>query len=410
MSEVTLMNKVNEAWNFVHEKLFYKPTSMFYDYLSSKGEDGLIRHIPSPEHIKWCIPNPCGWSSGMENAVLSGGMALDTVINRYECEKDESLIPIVKRIYKGMRTCGEISKVPGFLVRCVSPVDGVTHYIDSSRDQYTHFVYSGINYYDSGLATDDEKESIAKIIISFAERAAKNITEENSYNFLREDGKRGAVTCMWKNICPHEFFRLPMIYIAAYNLSGDKKFYKLYMETRDEAMDGSEKIELDPNSNMHTFAVLQMMYSLKIGYLLDDDENFKKRCLALMMRLADYGKAKAILSSKKYSGEENAHIFTYMPKPWNEVEAHVNIILDGYAYYIPNLVGSFMDGANMSRWALTDVGDGVSIHCLCPGKEYDDELMKALCDMINTVDYDNIYTDGPISLLNGYWFMKSLEK
>lgn len=402
------MSKIDIAWNYVHNKLFCEKTNLFYDYLVA-GENGLTSHLPSPEQIKLNIPNPCGWGSGMEDSVICGGTALEGVLERYNVERKESLIPIAKRIFKGIRHCATVSENTGFLARSVSPVDGITHYIDSSRDQYTFWIRAAVLYYDSCLSSLEEKEDIRKILISFADRAQKNITEKNDWNYLREDEKTGAVVRMWGNIRPHEYFRLPMIYAAAWKVSQNKKYYDLYLNFRDEGLTQSEKIDLE-NYEGHIFGVTQMMCSLRTVYDIDNDEDFKKRCLVLMQRLAFWGKEKALLMAKENSSPEKLEELKYIPIPWYESFAALEGVYGGCAYYAPVQLFTWRPGFGMAKWNLQDVADGTQIYSLCPEVSYDSELFKRINELIDLVDYENHYANGILHLITAYWSLKALDQ
>ncbi len=400
------MSKANQAWEYLYSKFFYEKTNLFYDYRISQDADGLISHLPPPEHIRRSIPNPCGWGSGMEDSMISGGLALDLIIHRYDIEKDPDLIPVAQRIFQGMYHCATVSDCKGFLARSVSPVDGITHYMDSSRDQYTHWVFSALHYYHSSIISEKEKTQIQEVLIAFAKRAEQNITEENSWNYLREDGKRGAVVGMWGNIHPHEAFRLPMIYLAAWEVSRNQHFCDLYLQFRDKALEKSESIDL-VNAPPLLFGLSQMMHSLRFAYDYDPDEAFQVRCLALMQRLARYGYDKAIEHAKENSKPENVELLNYIPKPWNEVPAYLDLILDDYAYFVPSQLFTWRPNLGMARRNLANVGDAASVFALCPDTLYDEELMQAVTTMLDVVDYEKHYTNGPLYLLAAYWALKN---
>lgn len=172
--------------------------------------------------------------------MLSGGTALDALIADYNVTGDASLKAIADKLFKGMMLCANCGKTHGFIARAVSPKDGVSHYTDTSRDQYTHWVYAAIRLYNSSLCDNGQKAHIRRVLVALAERCETNVTKENDYNILRDDGKKGLVGKMWGDIGPHEYLRLPMFYLAAYHVSGDGHWKEMCFKYRDEALEKSE--------------------------------------------------------------------------------------------------------------------------------------------------------------------------
>lgn len=70
----------------------------------------------------------------MEDSVINNAMMLDTVVSRYLVTKDPALKPYADKLFAGLKLCATVSERSGFIVRSVSPFDGVSHYINSSRD------------------------------------------------------------------------------------------------------------------------------------------------------------------------------------------------------------------------------------------------------------------------------------
>lgn len=276
---------MKDAWNFVWNYLFSNETNLFYDHMVEMSSDGATKYLPSPELIKRQIPNPNGWSTGMEDSVLCGGMMLDVIIARYKMTKEPEMKTLARKVYKGLELCATVSAEKGFIARSVSPVDKKSHYSNSSRDQYTHFIYSACRYYLSDLCEDTDKSSIRDILVQAAARFETYITPENGYNFPREDNKNGMVFQMWGEIGKHEYLRLPMFYAAAWKIGGENRFKDLYMQYRDEAIEKSFGIEYDSLST--AYPILQMQYSLKFLYDLEEDIDFRNKCRKLMDMAAE---------------------------------------------------------------------------------------------------------------------------
>ena len=374
------MSKIDQAFEFMFDKMLCKSTCLFYDYRVGSLENPLTDHLPSPELIEKSIPNPCGWGTGMEDCMITGGVTLDAIISRYQSEPTDELISKAKTVFEGLYRCATVSDKRGFLARSVSPVDGKTHYMDSSRDQYTHWIYSALNYYRSPLSGEEEKQKIREVLVSFADRAFENITEENEWNYLREDDQKGAVVRMWgPKVGRHEAFRLPMIYVAAWFVSGNDKYYELYLKYRDEALAISKSIDFE-NKPPLPFGISQMVYSLRLGYDLDPDPIFKKNCLEYLDFLGKYAREKFFSYVENVQKPENLKELSYVPVDWTKVPAYLDKYLDGYAYYVPTQLFTWREGFPMARKYLVYSACYAAVYLMCPTNPYDNAIFQKIRD------------------------------
>lgn len=376
---------------------------MFYDYLVGDRPDAAVWHLPKPELIREQIPNPCGHGTGMEDSMLSAGTMMDTVIARYRAQDDPSMRAAAADIYRGMELCATVSPKKGYLPRSVSPVDGRSHYGNSSRDQYTHWWYGAYRLYFSPLADEAQKESIRSCLTAMAELCEKEVTEENGWMILREDGKPGIVCEMWGDLSPHEYLRLPMLYLLTWKVTGDGHWKTLYDGLRDEAFEKTLGFRF---LSGRTYVGLQLQYSLRLIYDLDEDPAFRSALLRLMEQMADAylpladRQAQAILTPEGLSG------LNWKYRPWNEVRAHFVGFIGGKAYYNP---GQSEFPENKAFYPLRAVGECVSIAALCPGYRIPESYTLLLSDMAEHVDYREHVTYAPMALLNAYWLSKEAE-
>lgn len=135
------------AWEMVWGKLWYPGTKLFYDYIPNTGD--IIADLPTLEEIAHSIPNPNGWQTGMEDAMLNAGNMMECLISRWKLLGDEESQRRAKEVFAGMCNCADQGRSPGFLPRSLSPIDGKSHFINSSRDQYTHFILGAWLYFNS---------------------------------------------------------------------------------------------------------------------------------------------------------------------------------------------------------------------------------------------------------------------
>lgn len=394
-------------WEYLLNTLYCPKTKLFYDYAVPGKIGKFEEYLPAPALIRAQIPNPCGWGTGMEDAMILGGVLLDALITCYGSTRDERIPAFASDVFEGMKTCASVSSSKGFLARSVSPVDGVTHYGDSSRDQYTHWIVSAVKYYESELSSDADKAFIRQALCAFAGRAKNNVTAEHGWNLLREDGGRGIATGMWENVAPHEAMRLPMFYLAAWKIGGDEQFAPLYRQFRDEAMAQSEKIELERYGRI--FAIHQMQLSLRFVYDYDTDEDFKRPCLALMKKAAAFGRSKALQFAETNTTPENRKLMEHQAAPWDQTPAWLNGVLDGYAYYSPMHFKSLAAWASPAAWLIRDLSDAVSLYAACPEASYDEALMQALKRMSEAIDYQKHCSDAPAFLLLPYYLLKQMQ-
>jgi hypothetical protein len=180
----------------------------FGDYLSSYEKGKEQAHLPTADEVKRQYPNPCGYSTGMEDGAILGGAMLSVLCDRFEVTKDESLRDKAASVFAGLNRCVTVHGVKGFVARNVCPEDAKSVYINSSRDQVTHFVHGLWQYFHSPLPDEATKQQIRVILADVAERMIEFVTPENDYDFCRADGTRCplGICRMWK-VQPHEAAR-----------------------------------------------------------------------------------------------------------------------------------------------------------------------------------------------------------
>jgi hypothetical protein len=391
-----------KIWKLMFNKLFSDKTHLFYDF----GIEGMERKdfLPTPEIINAQIPNPCGWCTGMEDGMINGGVMLDAAV---EGEKlgYKNMKEYASKIFKGFVTCATVSESEGFLARTVSEIDGCAHYMDSSRDQYTHWIFSGANYLGSGMASAEEEEFIKKTLCAFAYRAKRNVIKENDYNLLREDNKKGIAVKMW-DVNAHEWMRLPMIYLAAWKIGKDNSFKDEYYRYRDAALENSEKVQLENYKRL--FALHQMQISLRFVYDYDTDEDFRARCLLLMKRTAKYCRKKVLEAVNAHKENDLLKDKLFVTTPWNKLNAEFWGFNEGYAYYVPKSYKSDFT-CTVADLQICNVGDGASTHVLVPDAAFDAALYDALNVIGNSIDYNTYLTDTVSHLLYPYYALERIK-
>lgn len=391
---------MENAWDFIWNRLFDERTCMFYNHLVGDEADAATKYLPEPELIRLQIPNPGGYGTGMEDCMLNAGLMMDAVVARYEAAGDEGMREYAAKIWRGMELDASVSPQRGFLPRGVSPADCRSHYIDTSRDQYTNWWYGAYRMYFSDLSDEKQRESIRRLMTCMAEKMEMEVIPENGWSFLREDGGRGFVGQMWGDVGPHEALRLPMLYLLTWKTTGDSHWHQMYLRYRDEAL--RRTLDHVPLSGP-TYAGLQLQYSVRSVYDLDDDPSVRETCLYFMRKMAGPYEAMAVRKAEELMTPEGAEWLRIPYVFWKKAKARFAGCWGGMSYYVPE-PSDFRE--HQSYYPLRAVGEGIAVAATCPGWKVSDQSLETLCRMADFVDYSLHRTCAPIALVEAYWLLQ----
>lgn len=369
------------AWKVVFRRFFCPETELFYDFVID-DENNAWHHLPSVEEINSSIPNPCGWGTGMEDSSLNGGTALDALVSAYELTGDKRIKSYVDWIFRGLVRCASCEENEGFVARSISPFDKKSHYIESSRDQYTHWIYGALRLYDSPLCDEGQKSQIKRVLAAVANKCIRDVVPENDYHMTRADGSIGLVGKMCGGVGAHEILRLPMFYLAAFHVTGDETYKEMYSKYIDEALAGS--LSHEP-STMRCYCSLQMQCSLKVVYDYDDNPDIRQKALDMMLKNAAYGVKKAVLNSMEYCKPEHREDINYRFHKWNEVEPRNMGHFCGYDYINP---AQSERKDNRAFYPVREVAEGAIMAAMCTGFKIPDALLAAVENMAEHVDFE----------------------
>ena len=398
--EVLTMEK---TWNFVWERLFDGRTCMFYNYLVGQEPDAATRYLPEPELIRRLVPNPGGYGTGMEDCMLNAGLMMDAVIARYEATSDETMREYAAKVYRGMELDATVSPQRGFLPRGVTPADCQSHYIDTSRDQYTNWFYAAHRLYFSALSDDAQKESIRRCLTAMAEKMEADIIPENNWSFRREDGKFGFVGQMWGDVHPHEALRLPMLYLLTWKTTGDLHWKEMYRRYREEAL--AKTMDFVTLSGA-TYVGLQLQFSVRLVYDLDDDPGVRETCLKFMRKMAEPYEAMSVRKAEELMTPEGAQWLEIPYTAWKQSKFRYAGFWGDYGYFVPE-PSDFRE--HQSYYPLRAVGEGIAVAAMCPGWKVSDTAAERLVQMAEFVDYDKHATCAPIALIEAYWLVQATK-
>lgn len=385
-----LAGQMDRAWEVTWTRFYLPGVQTFADYLSSYESGKEQAHLPTAEEVKRQFPNPCGYSTGMEDGAILGGAMLSLFCDRYEVTGEESLREDAAKVFAGLHRCVTVHGVRGFVARNVCPEDGMSVYINSSRDQVTHFVHGIWQYYHSPLADEVTREKIRVVLADVAERMIAFVTPENDYDFCRADGERCplGICRMWE-VQSHEAARLPMIYAAAADVTGEERYREQWRRYVVEAIAQSA----EPGAEKPAYALLQMQISLEVLHELERDPMLKATIGERMRHVRD-------LAARRFGGVRNAlakksaeEMRTTGPD-WRRVPEWKN--QKGY----PNPQwGPFRE-----IWHLTrEAGESSLILLMIDPAAVAGEQEAALRQLLGSFDYDHNASCGIIYHLAAYW-------
>ena len=119
------------------------------------------KNLPTPEELRDGKPNALGWWAPIENGAMFNGLYMDAAVNRWKRTKSEEDANKARKLMEGLLLLNSISEVKGFVGRGVT-TDGKSHYPMGSNDQTLPWFVGLWRYFDSGLATDEEKRQIGR--------------------------------------------------------------------------------------------------------------------------------------------------------------------------------------------------------------------------------------------------------
>ncbi len=373
-----LSQSIDRAWDVSWSRFYRDDTHLFYDYLTSYEKGKELEHLPTAVEVARQFPNIYGYGTGMEDCMISAGVMLSMVVDRYSVTKEESLRKRAYEVFQGIQLCATAHGKKGFLARGVCHEDLKSIYINSSRDQYTHAIHGLWHYARSPLCSDETKREISSILVDIADRMTRNVTPENNYDSLRADGTRDTrgISRMWK-VKGHEAARLPMIYAAAWDVTGNRSYRKLWRKYIIEAVKQSSDVE----NGQPTYAFLQMQMSLELLAVMEPDPQLKKQMYEVMTSVAQRCSARATGADKRAEKIDLTQVCT----DWRT----------GH--------GISEKGNYRKIWYCIRESGEAALAQMVADNPFPEEQMQVLSRSLNRLNYDKVSSNGIFFLQAAYW-------
>ncbi|NMA44141.1 MAG: hypothetical protein GX946_12305 [Oligosphaeraceae bacterium] len=387
-----LQSQAQDIWDGIWKWLYCPRTSLIYDFITSYDEEHRLETLPTADEVRRQEPNPCGWGTGMEDSAINGGAMLSAICDRYMVTGESEMKVASQKIFDGLYACTMFSGEPGFVARSICPEDGQSVYKNSSRDQYTHLVHGLWRLWHSPLADLRTKARIQECLAAVAHFTERSVTPANDYKLLMLDGKPAPLVCqMWnlEEIAPHEACRLPMIYAAAYDVTGDGHFLEECMKYLREGLEYSCRLWHWPYL---CYALLQMSCSLEVLLAVFPDGEDNSLCRKALCDAAERAQYNAMKSAREFLTAPEVEP-VYMD--WRMCK-----LVDNYGYKIPRQAFSE---------TTREAGEAALVQMMAPDFHFTDFQKMLLKRALGCRNYEKFSSYGPIYLMSAYWRMRRLD-
>jgi len=381
---------LQRAWQAIWNRLYHSKTSLFYDYASSFDHERRFDHLPTPAEIALQYPNTNGWGTGMEDSAITGGVMLAAVCDRFAATGEEFLRGQAADIFRGLESCAATARTRGLVLRSISPRDGTSHYIETSRDQLTHFAHGCWRFFQSPLADDAQRSSMRRMMTALSVLLERRMKPEFGYHLGKENGEPGIYDVMW-DVAPHEVGRLPMIYGITWQLTGDSRWYELYRRYAEPAAE--QAAELHPES-CPVYGLFQHQVSMEVLFALAEDEpELRSAWKRLMHNLADYAATLVGQLPRPRPVEISAIDLDWRTWPrWQGDNSH--------GYEVPVMPARVT--ADELR-PLREAGEALLIQLMCPDRPPGADQRDFLEGILIETDFSRRFTYGMIYPQAAWW-------
>lgn len=262
----------------IMNNLFDEKTGMIYTFINPATMKPVF---PSVEEVWQSIPNTAGWQTPIEDCCLCGGTSLAAMLLRHQSNPCAETEQSVRNIFRGLKTLASCGRRRGFIARGVLP-DGKTHYMDTSVDQYTHFLFGIWRYFKSPLCSVEDREFIKQKVSDICLQL-----EEDDFYINTEAGSAAT----FGDIGALRYSRVErvlQVYAAGWKLTGNAHFEEIYNRLKEEQ--NGKRMEIlatqFPPSGECLYAILQTQMALRCLYEIEPDSKSRAIFREAMSRVA----------------------------------------------------------------------------------------------------------------------------
>ncbi len=184
----------------------------------------------------------------LSNCAAAGGIFLGQLTDVYAVTQDPTCVRQARTVFDGLKSLAEASTIKGFIARGLLPGDLTkAHFLNSSVDQYTFYVYGLTKYYNSPLAGEEDKREIQRVLAEICTMIERYGTIPGS------NGAPGLVSDI-EVFRSDRSTRLLQMFLSAFSATGDRHWRQVYLEKLQEADQARLKSVLDPMQLRYTYA------------------------------------------------------------------------------------------------------------------------------------------------------------
>jgi hypothetical protein len=229
-----------ELKNRYFEAAVHPETHLIYGRVSLETPDHWERIVfPSPGSIREKT-NADAEVPNVSNCALAGGLFLGQLADIYALTEDPATVAEARTVFEGLKSLAHASQRKGFIARCLLPGDSTkAHFLNSSVDQYTFFVYGLYKYYHSRMAREAEKHEMREMLRDICTMIERDGT------ILGTNGAPGLVSDI-EAIRSDRSSRLLEVFLVGFDMTGDRHWREVYLEKVREAAYGRLRSQLDP--------------------------------------------------------------------------------------------------------------------------------------------------------------------
>jgi hypothetical protein len=271
LAETNISEKAAQAVEQAHGEIWRRFIDAHGIMLDFTNLDGTVG-IPTPEECRDGKPNALGWWSPIENGAMFNGLYMDAALNRWRRTKSADDVAKARRLMEGLLLLNSISEVPGFVGRGVS-TDGKSHYPMGSNDQTLPWFLGLWRYWESGLATKEERGRIAAAITRTAE-----VIMSLKWAMPAEPpfGRRGSFAGFSFDSATRQLFVMKILHA----LTGEEKWDAMYRTALQErgGKDNLSKLEICTRgmvfdyARYHSWTSCCSVGALRVLWELEKDE------------------------------------------------------------------------------------------------------------------------------------------